>query len=283
MVQKSFTRVTLALDIVKKLETGPFAGYHELAIIKHQIDLFDLISIENASALTISCDHPHVPCDNRNICWQAVELIKNEFGIDKAVKIHIEKNIPVMGGLAGGSTNAATVLMLLNRFWDLGLSLEQMMEFGRKLGMDVPFYFVGGTAFDTEATGLLKPISTPSKFVFVLAVPHFGVSTKDAYQGIDYTLINKDHHKTAQLIQALHQNEITKIFDSMHNDFEFTVFSKYPDLLKIKQQLLNAGCRQVIMSGSGSTVLGVADGLTHAQRVQNSVDCKTIIASSLSI
>lgn len=281
MIQKSYTRVTLALDIVKKLQDGPYAGYHELAIIKHQINLYDTVTVEDAPCISICCNNPLVPCDNNNICWNAVELIKKEFKIDKSVKIYLEKNIPVMGGLAGGSANAATVLMLLNQFWQLGLSTDQLMQLGRKLGMDVPYYFLGGTAFDSEATGILRKIQTDLKFVFLLAIPDFGVSTGKAYQQLNYSLINTNRDKTTLMANFLHNGDSHSVLKSMHNDFEHSVFSNYPELRKIKEAMINAGCDQAIMSGSGSTIMGVTDSISDAQEIQKKVPFKTIVVSSL--
>lgn len=281
MVQNSYTRITLALDIVKKLDKGEFAGYHELAIIKHQIDLYDVICIENASDINICCNNPMVPCDSRNICWKAVELIKKEFGINKSIKIDLQKNIPVMGGLAGGSANAATILMLLNEHWNLGLGAERLMELGRRLGMDVPYYFLGGTAFDSEASGVLKMIPTKLKFVFILAVPDFGVATKDAYQNIDYSVINSDRSKTDLMSVSLQSNDFCGVTKNMHNDFEKTVFKRFPRLEEMKQQLISAGCFQAIMSGSGSTIIGVTDNLEHARQIKQKLSFNTIISSSL--
>jgi 4-diphosphocytidyl-2-C-methyl-D-erythritol kinase len=281
MVQKSYTRVTLALDIVKKLQDGPYAGYHELAIIKHQIDLYDTVSIEDAPCLSICCNNPLVPCDSNNICWKAVELVKREFKIDKSVKIDLEKNIPVMGGLAGGSANAATVLMLLNQFWQLGLSTDQLMKIGRKLGMDVPYYFLGGTVFDSEATGVLRKIQTDLKFVFLLVIPDFGVSTAKAYQQLNYSLINNNRDKTLSMAKFLQDGDYHNALKSMHNDFEHSVFLNYPELKNIKETLINAGCAQAIMSGSGSTIMGVTDSIMHAQEIQKKVPFKTTVVSTL--
>lgn len=281
MVQKSYTRVTLALDIVQKLEDGPYSGYHELAIVKHQIDLYDVVTIEDAPCLSVCCDNPLVPCGNNNICWKAVELIKKEFKIDKSVKIFLKKNIPVMGGLAGGSANAATVLMLLNQFWQLGLSTDQLMQLGRRLGMDVPYYFLGGTAFDSEATGVLRKIQTDLKFVFLLAIPDFGVSTGKAYQQLNYSLINKNHDKTTFMEKILHDGDYHNVIKSMHNDFEHSVFLNYPELRKIREAMINAGCDQAIMSGSGSTIVGVTDSRLRAQEIQKKVPFKTTVVSTL--
>lgn len=281
MVERSYTRVTLALDIIRKIESGLFTGYHELGIIKHKIDLHDVITIEESPRMMLECDNPLVPCDQSNICWKAAVLLKEQFKIDSNVRIHLEKHIPVMGGLAGGSANAATTLSMLNSLWDLKLSNSQFMDLGRLLGMDVPFYFSTATAFDTEATGIVDPISHRTTFTFVLAIPGFGVSTKDAYGGIDYNEIGKSTTRTTQLISLLRQNNPHEIYPLMHNDFEYTVFKKHPHLADLKNQLINAGCKAAMMTGSGSTILGIADDCRHAAEIQSKINCKTIMTSSL--
>lgn len=281
MVERSYTRVTLALDIIRKIESGLFTGYHELGIIKHKIDLYDIITIEESPQMIIECDNPLVPCDQSNICWKAAVLLKKHFKIDSHVRIHLEKNIPVMGGLAGGSANAATTLSMLNSLWNLQLTDSQFMELGRLLGMDVPFYFSTATAFDTEATGFIDPISHTTTFTFVLAIPDFGVSTKDAYHGIDYFQIGKSATSTKKVINLLRENRPHDIYPLMHNDFEHTVFKKYPHLSELKNQLISAGCKAAMMTGSGSTILGIADDLRQAAEIQSRINCKTIITTSL--
>ena len=111
LTTRAYTRITLALDIVRKLSDGPLAGYHELGIVKHQIDLFDTISVVEADSTSLSCDHPLVPRDKTNICWRAVDLVKQKRGVVRNVAIAIQKNIPVMGGLAGGSARLCGVML----------------------------------------------------------------------------------------------------------------------------------------------------------------------------
>ncbi|MCX7725269.1 MAG: 4-(cytidine 5'-diphospho)-2-C-methyl-D-erythritol kinase [Chitinispirillaceae bacterium] len=279
--KKSYTRITLALDIVDKIESGKYKGYHELSVIKHQIDLCDTIIIEPSSHLSMECNNPAVPCDERNLCLQAVTLLQEELKIDKQVKITLYKQIPVMGGLAGGSANAATTLLALNEMWKLHLSLKQLIELGRKLGMDVPYYFLGKTAFDSEAGGFLEPIPTDIKFTFVLALPDFGVSTADAYRRIDYKKINKKRHLTEEMKKNLLENNREGVLRCIHNDFEESVFLSYPALQKIKEEMIKAGCLAVSLSGSGSTIFGIASDLQHAVKIQKELSCKSIIALTL--
>ena len=197
LTARSYTRVTLALDIVRRIDDGPYKGYHELGTIKHKIDLFDTIGVEDSAEDAIECSDPLVPHDGRNICLAVAARLRRKFGIDRSVRITIGKKIPVMGGLAGGSANAATTLALLNRLWGLDLSTAECIDLARLVGMDVPYYFVGGTAFDAEAGLRLEPIESTCSFTFVLACPEFGVSTSAAYAGLDYGTIGRAAKDTA--------------------------------------------------------------------------------------
>ncbi len=280
LIEKSYTRLTLALDIIRKIKKGKFKGYHELNIIKHQIDLHDVISIELSDRLTIKCNNPEVPLNRDNICWQAAMKLKQQFAIPENVQITIKKNIPVKGGLAGGSTNAATVLSMLNTLWRLELSRKQLCTIGRTIGMDVPFYFFGKTALDTESTGIIKPIDTDITFDFVLATPDFGVSTKEAYHKIKYDKIGKNIEQTSRMKFALQENDKERAISTMHNDFELSVFNQYTALNQVKKELLKAGCLNVSMSGSGSTLVGIAKDIEHAKWIKKHFPMESIIAST---
>jgi 4-diphosphocytidyl-2-C-methyl-D-erythritol kinase len=245
------------------------------------IDLCDTVSVEESDADTIACDDPAVPCDERNVCLKAVRLVQHEFNDDRHVAITLQKRIPVMGGLAGGSANAATTLFLLNEFWGLQLAVPGLIALGRKIGMDVPFYFAGGSAFDTEAGMKLTPIPTNCAFTFVLAVPEFGVSTSEAYAGIDYRVINRQRKLSRTLRDGLVVDDREAVIASMHNDFEQSVFPRFPRLAELKRELLAAGCLGSVLTGSGSTVIGVAKDRAHAEAIAGKMDCRTIISSTL--
>lgn len=279
--EPSHTRITLALDIIRRLTKGEFAGYHELHIIKHQIDLHDIITLKPSAGMRITCTDPQVPLDNANICWKAVDLVKKECGIDENVHIDIQKNIPVQGGLAGGSANAATVLALVNRLWDLDLTRDQLCRIGRRAGMDVPFYFYGGTAFDTEATGIIQPVRTACRFDFVLVIPEFGVSTTEAYSDIHYPAVAQQKDKTLQMKEALQSNQHPAVISFIHNDFELSVFKRYPELEAIKKNLNANDCQASFMTGSGSTIVGIAKDKDHALWIKNNLHCKSLVVSTL--
>ncbi len=283
MVSNSYTRLTLALDVISKIQDGLWKGYHELGTVKHQIDLCDTITIEPANRLSLECNDPRVPCNEHNLCLQAVTLLQREYKVDHSVHITIAKRIPVQGGLAGGSANAATTLMMLSELWKLHLSRRQLMKLGRVLGMDVPFYFYGHTAFDTEATGVCTPIATGIKLTFILAIPDFGVSTVEAYRGLDYGKIGKRIDLTESMKNYCLANDMQGVVSSIHNDFEASVFAAHPALATLKQELLDAGCSTAVLSGSGSTVFGIVPDGVDAAVLQKKIPCRTIIASTLSL
>ena len=282
LTENSYTRVTLALDIVRKIENGPYKGFHELGTIKHQIDLCDVVSVEESRFDSIECDDPAVPCDERNVCLKAVRLIQNDYNIDRHVRLTICKRIPVMGGLAGGSANAAATVALLNDLWQLGLETPQLINVGRSIGMDVPYYFIGGTTFDSEAGLRLESITTGCSFVFVLACPDFGVSTKEAYAGIDGAVVGTRRILTTKMRETLGADKKNEVVQFMHNDFEETVFSRFPRLSAIRHELLEAGCSAAQLTGSGSTVIGVARDRVHAEEIRERISCRTIISATLS-
>jgi 4-diphosphocytidyl-2-C-methyl-D-erythritol kinase len=278
--EKSFTRVTLALDIIGAVGHGRFKGFHELTIIKHQIGLHDTVTVEDSRSTRICCSHPAVPLDNTNICWKALDAVKNSCHIDRNAVITIEKNIPVFGGLAGGSANGASTLKLLNTLWDLKLGAEELITLGRSVGMDVPYYFMGNTAFDSEATGILEPISTSLCFDFILVIPDFGVSTREAYGDIDYRIIAKNTEKTGFMKKALEKNDPDGVIGNLHNDFELSVFKRYPELDRIKTKLLRLGCANAVMSGSGSTIIGILGKSADGEKIGKEIGHTSLLVSS---
>ncbi|MGM0443279.1 MAG: 4-(cytidine 5'-diphospho)-2-C-methyl-D-erythritol kinase [Fibrobacterota bacterium] len=255
---RSYTRLTLALDVIRKLSSGPAAGRHELGIIKQEISLADDIILHPAEETGIICSHPDVPVNEDNICWQAVELLRREFGRKDSFVVEIIKRIPVQGGLAGGSTNAAAVLRSAAQQWGLGCSRQDLVRMGRTLGMDVPFYFYGGTAFDSEATEVLRPIATGLKLWYVLVIPSFGVSTKEAYGGLNYEKTGRNTALTTTMEEALAAGDYDGVCRAVHNDFEVSLDRSFPQIQALKRDLCRAGCDAAVLSGSGSTVVGIA-------------------------
>jgi 4-diphosphocytidyl-2-C-methyl-D-erythritol kinase len=280
LTAKSFTRITLALDIVGRIAEGPYQGFHELGTVKHLISLHDIITVEESPAMRIVCDNPAVPSDSTNSCWKAVELLKQKFGKNDNLTITIRKNIPVKGGLAGGSANAATALALARDLWKINITNDALIKLSRQAGQDVPFYFCGPTAFDSEAGEVLAPIPNSLRFDMILVVPDFGVSTAEAYRNFDYSQIRLQTGRTMAMREALAANDRSGVVRNIHNDFETSVFGQYPKLEQIKFKLIENGCETASLSGSGSTVFGILQSYKDFERIKSKISYPCMLVSS---
>lgn len=263
-------------------------GFHELAMILQSIDLSDEIELHSASTdnIRVYCDHPQVPTDKTNLAYRAAELIRGQFpdafsrygGVD----ITIKKHIPVAAGLAGGSTNAAAVLVGMNLLWKLGLTQSELEELGAILGSDVPFCVAGGTVIATGRGEQLSPLPSLDNIYMVLAkYRSLEVSTAWAYKTYRQQFGNtyiKDTEDLATRANAVHSGAIVKailnkdavdIAQKLHNDLERVVLPEYPQVLQLRELFANqAGVLGTMMSGSGPTVFALLESLPQAEAVK---------------
>ncbi|MTJ51808.1 4-(cytidine 5'-diphospho)-2-C-methyl-D-erythritol kinase [Anabaena sp. UHCC 0253] len=280
-------KINLYLEIIG---TRP-DGYHELAMILQSIDLSDQIDIHPASTgnIRVYCNHPQVPTDKTNLVYKAAELMAKEFpkaysnfgGVDITVK----KNIPVSAGLAGGSTNAAAVLMGMDLLWDLGLTQLELEELGASLGSDVPFCIAGGTAIATGRGEQLAPLQSLDNLHIVLAkYRSLEVSTPWAYKtyrqqfGINYI---QDTEGFAARTKAFHSEEMVKailnqntekIAQELHNDLEKVVLPAYPQVLQLRELFARqTGVLGTMMSGSGPSVFAIVESQAQAEIVKQQI------------
>jgi len=267
---KSYAKVNLTLEIINKREDG----YHNLETIIQSIDISDLIIIRERKAQTqkqikIVCSHPQVPKGKKNLAEQAARLMIEETGIDKKIEIKIEKNIPLTSGLAGGSSNAAAVLLGLNKLWNLNLSSKRLRELGIGLGADIPFCLKGGTILVKGKGERLMPLSPAPLFFLVLIKPDFSLSTSWVYKNLDL----KREKKTPSLLpysqamlSAIREGDVERIASNLSNRLESVAIAKYPVIAKLKQRLKAAGALGSLMSGSGPTVFGVFPSWVEAKK-----------------
>lgn len=259
---KAYAKINISLDIVGKREDG----YHLLEMIMQSIDLYDEISIEKQKEnITITCDKQYVPTDERNLAYKAAKLFKEEYNITSGVSININKNIPVCAGLAGGSTDAAAVLKIMNKLFNINASEEKLMELGLKLGADVPYCISGGTAV---CKGIGEDVSKIRPFkdkILVLVKPPFGVSTKSVYQDFDLGKV-RSHPKTDLLIKAIENDNLELVCNNMKNLLENVTLRKHKILMNIKEEMRRSGAIGTMMSGSGPTVFAFFDNMLSAQR-----------------
>ncbi|PIG94654.1 4-(cytidine 5'-diphospho)-2-C-methyl-D-erythritol kinase [Gloeocapsopsis sp. IPPAS B-1203] len=265
-------------------------GYHALAMILQSINLADQINIRAASTDTIRvrCEHPQVPTDKSNLAYKAAALMANQFPNAFAqhggVEITINKQIPVAAGLAGGSTNAAAVLVGIDLLWELGLTQSELEELAGQLGSDVPFCIAGGTAIATGRGNELSPLPNLDHLYVVLGkYRSLAVSTAWAYQtyrqqfGDSYLT---DTHSLTSRASAVHSGAIVKaiirkdgvqIAEKLHNDLERVVLPEYPQVAQLRQVFQEAGGNGTLMSGSGPTVFTLCESYEQAQQVKQYV------------
>ncbi|AWE05946.1 4-(cytidine 5'-diphospho)-2-C-methyl-D-erythritol kinase [Lysinibacillus sp. 2017] len=262
---KAPAKINLTLDVLYKRPDN----YHEVEMIMTTVDLADRIGLEpRADGLIkiVSTDN-FVPDDQRNFAYQAAELLKNTYGIKEGVTISIEKQIPIAAGLAGGSSDAAATLRGLNELWNLNLSLDELAEYGAKIGSDVSFCVYGGTALATGRGEKIQEISAPPTCWVILAKPKIGVSTADVYGGLK--IEGLEHPNTAQMIEAIKTNNYPLMCQSLGNVLETVTFNLHAEVVVIKEQMQRFGADAVLMSGSGPTVFGLVENEARVGRIYN--------------
>lgn len=258
---KAYAKINISLDIVGKRTDG----YHLLRMIMQSVDLYDEITIEKQHGdICITCNKPYVPTDERNLAYKAAKLFMDTFNIKSGVRIDIKKNIPVAAGMAGGSTDCAAVLKIMNKLFEVNVSDEKLMELGLKLGADVPYCITGGTALCEGVGEEITKLKSFKDKILVVVKPPFGVSTKGAYQGFDINRV-RNHPNTEALIEAMKNDDLEFVSNNMKNLLENVTLRKHRVLISIKEELRSLGALGAMMSGSGPTVFAFFDDMLKAQ------------------
>ncbi|MBM7835359.1 4-(cytidine 5'-diphospho)-2-C-methyl-D-erythritol kinase [Clostridium sardiniense] len=262
MKAKAYAKVNIALDVIGKREDG----YHLLRMIMQAIDLYDEILIEKIDkGIRINCNKPYVPTDERNLAYKAAKLFMDKFNIKSGVNITINKNIPVSAGLAGGSTDCAAVLKLMNKMFKTNLSDQELMDLGVKLGADVPYCIIGGTALCEGIGEKITKLKSFKDKILVLVKPPFGVSTKVVYQEFDLSKV-VFHPNVEGLIKNIEEGNLKYVASNMKNLLENVTLAKYKEIISIKQSMIECGSIGSMMSGSGPTVFAFFDDMVKAQK-----------------
>ncbi|MFH0947850.1 MAG: 4-(cytidine 5'-diphospho)-2-C-methyl-D-erythritol kinase [Elusimicrobiota bacterium] len=251
---KANAKINLFLDVLGKRKDG----YHNIKTIFQEVSLSDDIFIMGTvpnglfpNGIKILCDMPGVPTDKKNLVYKAVELLEKHCGIKKAVEIKIKKKIPVGAGLGGGSSDAAAVLIGLNKLWNLKLHKNQLAKIGKKIGADVPFFTYGGGRCLGEGIGdKLTPLKVRKTEWYVLVIPPYQISTKFVYS-------------------RLAETKKSDILNKHFNRLEDVVLPLYPEIKKIKDLLIESGAEFSLMSGSGSCVFGLVKNKLTGEKIKN--------------
>ncbi len=250
-------KINLSLDIVGKRPDG----YHDVAMVMQAVSLYDTVTVSDevdsdiGSDVLVTCDVEGIPTDERNIVCKAARMFFDYCRIvPKKISVDIEKKIPCEAGLAGGSTDAAAVIMALNLMFDQKLTEEQLCEIGAKVGADVPFCIVGGTRHAQGTGTTMSKVAKLSKCSILICKPDVSVSTAQAYAMSD-SKPPKGFLVTDEVVKMLFKRSIRGVSECLYNEFEAVM--QLPEIIEIKRQMRKNKALGACMSGSGSAVFGI--------------------------
>lgn len=253
-------KINLYLDVTGIRDNG----YHNIKSIMQTVNLCDTVTVEtfdDPCEIALTCSWPSVPTGEKNIAYKAAAAFYREYGMhDSGCRIHIEKRIPMEAGLAGGSTDAAAVLKLLNELYNKPFNMDRLCAIGAKLGADVPFCIMGGTMLCEGIGEMLSPLPPMPHCHIVVARGGEGISTPVAYGLIDekhsrnFSSPGGDYHK---LHNGLSCGSIHTVASSMYNIFEDVILPAHSVATKLKEIMIEHGALGAMMSGSGPSVFGL--------------------------
>ncbi len=267
---RAYGKINLYLDVLSKREDG----YHNIETIFHSIDLHDEVILRERSAngITVSCNHPDIPIDNKNIAYRAAESISDAVDGIGGLEIQINKRIPVAAGLAGGSANAAAVLFGINELYELGLTKETLMAIGAELGADVPFCIQGGAAIGTGIGDKLNPLPPLTDVTIILVNMGLAISTAEVFKNLHIPL-TKQENRSIIIRQCIEKCDVIGVGKNLYNYLEFQVFHKHPELAVLKTKLTTqTGCYGALMSGSGATLFAIMSDMSIAHQCKSRFD-----------
>ncbi len=251
---KALAKINLGLDVLGKREDG----YHEVRMVMQTIHLYDRVEIKKTRSphIHVETNLYYLPVNEDNLVYRAAKLMKDEFQIKEGVRIVLQKFIPVAAGLAGGSSDAAAVLVGMNRIFNLGLKQNKLMELGLKIGADVPFCIMRGTALAEGIGEKLTALPPMPKCPVLIAKPAISVSTKAVYEGLKL-YDGMEHPDIDGVIEGIQQKDLKGVASHMGNILETVTIPMYPVIEDIKKLMLENGALNAMMSGSGPTVFGL--------------------------
>ncbi len=280
---KAMAKINLGLDVLGKREDG----YHEVRMIMQTIRMYDILDIRKTRrpGIVLTTNLPFIPTDQRNLVYKAAQMLMEEFDVEEGLSIKLRKFIPVAAGMAGGSSDAAAAFVGVNRMFHLGLTEEQLMERAVKVGADVPYCIMRGTAL-AEGIGekLTRLPRVPHCYVLV-GKPGVNVSTKTAYENLKLDDPAVVHPDIDGMVTAVRNGDLDGMISRMGNVFEPGIISKYPVIQEIKDLMESNGARKAMMSGSGPTVFGIFDDKEKMDRaaavLRESRLAKTVFATDV--
>lgn len=261
---KAYGKINLGIDIIRRRPDG----YHEVDMILQTVGLYDWVHlrISRQPGIHLSTSTNYLPCDENNLVYRAIRLLKDEFQISDGIDAFLFKYLPVAAGMGGGSSDAASALVGMNRLFSLGLTTKQLQDRGLKLGADVPFCVAGGTWHAGGIGEKLTRLPSPPACHVVIVKPPISVSTKYVYENLNIQSRGPyPHVDMLGVQQGLEQKNLEQICSSLGNILEAVTIPAFPVIEKIKNILEREGALKALMSGSGPTVFGIFRSQEQAQ------------------
>lgn len=252
---EAYAKINLGLDVVRRLENG----YHEVKMVMQTVGIADTITLtKTEEGITVTTDSGEIPADENNLVYKVAKLLKETCDIKEGVAIHLEKRIPVAAGMAGGSTDAAAVFKGMNELFALGLSQEELQKLGVKLGADIPYCIMGGTALAEGIGEKLTALPDAPNCFLLVAKPDINVSTKYVYENLNLPGLKK-HPDIDGMVVAIKEGDLEGVIARMDNVLASVTEEKYPIITELKEFMEQNGAKKALMSGSGPTVFGIYD------------------------
>lgn len=253
---KAYGKINLGLDVLRKREDG----YHDVRMIMQTVGIFDRIDLirKPEPGIQVETNLYYLPNNENNLVYKAAHLLMEEFHVSDGIHIRLNKFIPVSAGMAGGSSDAAAVLFGVNKMFGLGLTTGQLMERGVKIGADVPYCVLRGTALSEGIGEILTPLPAPPQCQILIAKPGISVSTRFVYENLNANSLKPEQHPDIDgMLAAIRQQDLYRIAGRMGNVLETVTIKEYPVIQAIKDKMMDYGAIGSLMSGSGPTVFGL--------------------------
>lgn len=251
MRRRAYAKINLGLDVVCRREDG----YHELDMIMVPIDFYDVADITVSETMSFRSNVSYLPSDDKNTMLKAVNVMREHFGFSENFDIVLTKHIPSQAGLAGGSSDAAAAMHIIKELLNLEADDETMIELAKKVGADVPFCYMEQPARVSGIGEKMQFFELNTDFYLFLAKPYRGVSTKKAFESLNFKTIR--HPKISVLKEALENGNYYQMIGALGNSLEQTAFDIVPQIREVKHELEDFGFDGALMSGSGSTVFAI--------------------------
>ena len=258
----AYAKINICLSVKGKNSYG----HHDLEMVMVPISLYDSIDMDIADEFSFTSNVPRLPVDETNTIIKTIDVMRSMFNFKQQFKVRLFKIIPSRAGLAGGSSNAAATIKLLDKLLDLRLTYDQKIDIAKKVGADVPFCLFNKPAYVTGIGEKLQFIDTNMKLNMILVKPYAGISTKEAFANVDMNNIKQ--YDCYKVIDALLDSDYDKLCNNLGNSLEDISFSMLDSIKQIKEELLSLGFDGVLMTGSGATVYGISKDINLLNRAQ---------------